>query len=95
MSSRDVDIHRRVVDLLCLQFCDYGASLKRDSRERSRAIGTKQKSRRKLEIPAVNADQCIEKRVDPMRDAMSIVISLSISLGMVLLALVHGWLRLP
>lgn len=28
-----------------------------------------------------------------MRDEMSIVISLSVSLGIVLLALVHGWLR--
>ncbi len=30
-----------------------------------------------------------------MRDEISIVISLSFSLGMVLLALVHGWLRNP
>ncbi len=30
-----------------------------------------------------------------MRDEMSIVISLSISLGLVLLAVVHEWQRLP
>ncbi len=30
-----------------------------------------------------------------MRDELSIVISLSISLGIVLLTVVHGWLRAP
>lgn len=30
-----------------------------------------------------------------MRDELSIVISLAVSLGMTLLAVVHGWLRIP
>lgn len=30
-----------------------------------------------------------------MRDELSIVISLSVSLGIVLIAIVHGWLRTP
>ena len=35
------------------------------------------------------------KRPAWMRDELSIVISLSVSLGIVLLAVVHGWLRVP
>ena len=35
------------------------------------------------------------KRPVWMRDELSIVISLSVSLGIVLLAVVHGWLRVP
>ena len=95
MSARDVDLYRRLLDLLCLQLCYYGAGLDCDSRERSGTVETKQNSAGPLKVSAVNPSQGTDTKADTMRDEISIVISLSVSLGMVLLALVHGWLRLP
>ena len=95
MSARDVDPYWRLLDLLCLQLCYYRASADGDARERSGTVATKQNSARPLRMSAVNRSQYADKRADRMRDEIAIVISLSVSLGMVLLALVHGWLRLP
>jgi len=44
MSSRDVDVYRRVLDVLCVQFRDYRASAECDAGERSGRTGTKQES---------------------------------------------------